>query len=106
MLSSEWMDYLTQQVEKNATSSAVDILGFNWSEQLLEYIAETTFNVHKYRSAIFYLNYSVRQVHVDVDGIIGRKQSLLDAKLRKMDAHPGVAGFMQDMLSSQGGDKK
>lgn len=73
MLSAEWLDYLTQQVEKNTTSSSVDILGFNWSEQLLEFIAQTSFNVQKYRSAIFYLNYSVRQAHVDVDGIIGRK---------------------------------
>lgn len=31
---------------------------------------------------------------------------MLDAKLRKLDAHPGAVGFAHDMLSSQGGDKK
>lgn len=38
MMSNEWLEYLTQQLENNLQSSSVTILGFNWSEQLYDFI--------------------------------------------------------------------
>ncbi|TNV86456.1 hypothetical protein FGO68_gene10367 [Halteria grandinella] len=101
MLSTEWVEYLNQQLEKNTTSSSVQLLGFNWAEQLLEYISDQQFAVQKYRSAIFYHNYSVRQMRVesDLDGLIVRKQTLLDQKLRKMDQYPNIQNFIQESQS-------
>lgn len=44
----------------------------------------------KYRSSLFYLNYSVRQMRIpnDVDAMIGRMQSQVDRKLRRFDLYP------------------
>lgn len=90
----------------------MQILGFNWAEQLAEFIDDMMdkkvgFAVQKYRSAIFYHNYSVRQMRIEseIDGLIKRKQTQLNKKLRKLDRYPNMQNFIQDMISSQGGEQ-
>jgi hypothetical protein len=93
MTSSEWFDYLLSELEKSLASSSIQLLGFNWAEQLYAYILDlsshltSVFTVQKYRSAIFYLNYSVRQMRVDsdLDGFIRRKHTQLQKRLRRLD---------------------
>eukprot|EP00347_Sterkiella_histriomuscorum_P002127 403369366 len=72
---------------------------FNWPEQLYKQVSENSqnFNQNKFRSAIFYLNYSARQMRgmsVDLDSQIGRKFTLMRKKLQKLDKYPSSQNFL------------
>lgn len=74
------------------------MLGFNWALLLSDFL--DTFSPQstmKYRSALFYLNYSVRQMRIptDVDLLIGRMQSQVDKKLRRLDLYPVQQNFCE-----------
>lgn len=60
------------------------------------------FTVQKYRSAIYYLNYSVRQMRLDsdIDNLIQRQESKLHRKLKVLDEYPNVQNFIQDLNAS------
>lgn len=60
----------------------------------------------KYRSSLFYLSYSVRQMRIpnDMDAMIGRMQSQVDRRLRRFDQYPVQQNFCEartDAKSSQ-----
>jgi hypothetical protein len=75
------------------------MLGFSWADGLLKFTEDykTNFNVHKYRSALFYLNYSARQMRGmsgDVGHLLLRKMTRMQKKLKKLDDYPNDQNFL------------
>ena len=60
--SNEWLIYLYRQLENSIGSSSTKKLGFSWASELYRYVSDYQpfFNLNKYRSAVFYLNYSLK----------------------------------------------
>ena len=80
--SNDWLLYLAKQLQNNQESSSTKLLGFSWASTLSKFVEEyeANFNVHKYRSAVFYLNYSARQMR----GMSGDVGYLLMRKITKV----------------------